>query len=496
MTSKGLMPWLILNTLLICSSQSIVSAENIDTNYPPILEVNVQDGMVITTDTSFTISIQDEMPPNTVNWRISGFSETIAFSDMSESLIFEEFEDSRHLWSFDIVIGPEIYPSCSCVLALEIEDHSGEVYHIYRTIFISDSTESMPASIFVFGDQKWASNYIEITGISKSLHQNSISLIYKLDSSPSIRCLSNTESVVFESEYILAEDIFWSDSQFSFEIGISNLSDGWYDLRILTRVIPNSITNQDFPPLYSEQCISIRIDNTPPDVIINGPSNLIEGTSKIEYSGASSYDEFWGISGLTYIWSLNQIIENHSRVIDVISASNNRNVSFDRTSSGVFQVCLTVIDKAGNTASSNLSVEVNNTAPIVRLQIDSISFSDGETIYLEKAEKLFIDASLSSDSDNDINSLRYIWRVNNIPMYVGSSTELTWPQEIEEEFLLTIEVLDDDSASSKLSIHVKDPNVQASYPLPLLLLLASALFFGYSLMRFRVNTVETEIPKW
>ena len=141
-------------------------------------------------------------------------------------------------------------------------------------------------------------------------------------------------------------------------------------------------------------------------------------------------------------------------------------------------------------------MEVNNTPPIVRLQIDNIFFTDGETVQLEKTDKLLIDASSSSDTDNDINSLRYIWRVNNIPLYVGSSTDLSWPQDLEDEFLLTIEVLDDDSASSKLSIYVQDPNSGSSMPVPIILLLASALFFGYSLIRFRVNSAESEIPKW
>ena len=180
----------------------------------------------------------------------------------------------------------------------------------------------------------------------------------------------------------------------------------------------------------------------------------------------------------------------------MISVSNDRKVSFDRTSSGSFQIGLTVIDKAGNSANSYLLVEVNNTAPIVRLQIDSVIISEGEKVELRKGEKLFIDASLSSDTDNDIDSLRYIWRVNNIPMYVGSNAELTWPEGIEDEFLLTIEVLDDDSESATLSIYVNDPDNQVSAPFHLLLLLASAFFFAYSLMRFRVKSVESDIPKW
>ena len=488
--------FLILCTIILCSSQSVVYAENIEVSYPPIIDFNIQDGEVITEESSFTVIIEDEMRPNLVFWRITGFTENIAFSDMTESLYFEESTGFRDFWSFDLLIGPGIYPSCSCILELVIEDHTGEIYQFHMSIFIVESMESMPASIFVFGDQKWSSNYLEVTGISKSLHGDSISLLYQMDLSPAIRCSVNTDSTLIESEYSEVEDIFWSNSLFSFNLGISNLDDGWYDLQILSRVIPNSSSSPIASPLYAKHCISIRVDNTPPEVIINGPSFLDEGYSKIEYSGEGSTDATWGISGLTYVWSLNQIVDNYSRVIEVISISNERKVSFDRTSSGTFQIGLTIIDKAGNSANSYLLVEVNNTAPIVRLQIDSVTKSGGETVDLRKGEKLSIDASLSSDTDNDMDSLRYIWRVNNIPMYVGSNTELTWPEGIEDEFLLTLEVLDDDSESSTLSIYVKDPDNQASAPFHLLLLLASAFFFAYSLMRFRVKTGEPEIPKW
>ena len=488
--------YLILCTIILCSSQSVVSAQNFEGSYPPIIDFNIQDGEVITDESSFTVIIEDEMRPNSVFWRITGFSENIVFSDMTESLSFEESSGSRDFWRFDLLIGPGIYPSCSCILELVVEDHTGEIYQFHMSIFIVETMESMPASIFVFGDQRWSSNYLEVTGISKSLNEQNISLLYQMDLSSAIRCSVNTDSNVIESEYSEVEDIFWSNSLFSFNLGISNLDDGWYDLEILSRVISDSSSSPIYPPLYSKHCISIRVDNTPPEVIINGPSYLDEGYSKIEYSGEASTDGLWGISGLTYIWSLNQIVDNYSRVIEVISVSNDRKVSFDRTSSGSFQIGLTVIDKAGNSANSYLLVEVNNTAPIVRLQIDSVVISEGEKVELRKGEKLFIDASLSSDTDNDIDSLRYIWRVNNIPMYVGSNTELTWPEGIEDEFLLTIEVLDDDSESTTLSIYVIDPDNQVSAPFHLLLLLVSALFFAYSLMRFRVRSVESDIPKW
>ena len=112
------------------------------------------------------------------------------------------------------------------------------------------------------------------------------------------------------------------------------------------------------------------------------------------------------------------------------------------------------------------------------------------------------DDSDSSEEQSDAKPL-----VDEVPTILFSDYSKSWDGEnivlsgfVTDESpttsTVTIEVLDDDSESSTLSIYVTDPDNQSSAQFHLLLLLASTFFFAYSLMRFRVKSVESEIPKW
>ena len=92
--------------------------------------------------------------------------------------------------------------------------------------------------------------------------------------------------------------------------------------------------------------------------------------------------------------------------------------------------------------------------------------------------------------------MRYVWRVNNIPTYEGESREFIWPDGIEDEFILTIEVIDDDSESSQISILVKDGSIDSPMPLSIIILILSTLFFSYSIVNSRKQANESDIPKW
>jgi hypothetical protein len=157
---------------------------------------------------------------------------------------------------------------------------------------------------------------------------------------------------------------------------------------------------------------------------------------------------------------------------------------------------LAITDQAGNIGRSSIIIEVQNIAPIVRLSIDGVPISNNDEFILPKDSTCLIDASGSIDTSNDVDNLRYIWRVNNIPTYEGASREFFWPEGVDDEFILTIEVIDDDSNSSMISILVKDIDTNGTFPLPIIVLILSAVFLTYSAVKFRDQTNESEIPKW
>jgi len=67
---------------------------------------------------------------------------------------------------------------------------------------------------------------------------------------------------------------------------------------------------------------------------------------------------------------------------------------------------------------------------------------------------------------------------------------------VDDDFILTIEVIDDDSESSQISILVKDGSAQSSIPLSIIVLILSTLFFSYSIVIMRKRANESDIPKW
>ena len=88
---------------------------------------------------------------------------------------------------------------------------------------------------------------------------------------------------------------------------------------------------------------------------------------------------------------------------------------------------------------------------------------------------------IRDSTDNDLDGLRYIWRVNNVPVYEGSGREMSWPDDVGGEFLLTLEVIDDDSQSSMMSVIIIDDEEGFSLPNQYIILILSATFLVYAI---------------
>ena len=158
---------------------------------------------------------------------------------------------------------------------------------------------------------------------------------------------------------------------------------------------------------------------------------------------------------------------------------------------------MTAIDNAGNSNTDLLNFDVDNQPPIARLLIDGEPVYDGNEISISKDHTIYIDASISSDTQNDQNSLRYVWRIDNVPVYEGENRDLSWPTDVEGEFLLSLEVIDDNSASSMISIRVVDSHSVDSPPIVLIGFVLSCLFLVYAASKRSIeNKNLSDIPKW
>ena len=65
----------------------------------------------------------------------------------------------------------------------------------------------------------------------------------------------------------------------------------------------------------------------------------------------------------------------------------------------------------------------------------------------------------------------------------------------DDSFVLSIEVIDDDSESSMISVIVVDNTGSDSPPLSIIIMIISGGFLSYSIFR-RSKSEDSEIPKW
>ena len=489
---------IVSSFFIVILLQQICFAEYSGVDNPPIISIDIDDGAIISDYSTVTIVIQNEEAPNSVTWELIDSFGTRHFVDITGD--FDEGDDSTdselgswNEWSFQIEIEPLSIGPCSCIAKVTVVEENGNPISTYKSIFISPDTSSdfqFPPTIQIVTDtsSQWFSKSHILRFISMNTDSGNSIFSYIITQSSNVKCSNEYTEVASNSIILNPSQISQTGITFSYNINLNDLSDGWYDLSIFAINPSNHQLSYD--------CTSIRVDNNPPVVVIDGPDSITEGNGYAIFDGSSSYDDSWGIQGLTYIWSVVNSDAIYENGTNVISGSDQRTFSINTIDSGTYQIILTISDQAGNIGSAIKYLEVENIPPVVRLTIDGESISNNGEFTLSRESTCLIDASGSTDTLNDAENLRYVWRVNNIPTYEGVSRDFSWPEGVDDDFILTIEVIDDDSQSSQISILVKDGSAQSSVPLSIIVLILSTLFFSYSIVNMRKQANESRIPKW
>ena len=495
--SVGVFPAFLAVIFIFSLLQTTSVAEGPEVDYKPNIATDFIDGEIYSQYSTISGTIQNEVEPISATWELHDAAGTRYFVDFTDYLEADSEISNWNEWSFEIEINPLSIGACSCISVISVEEPSGEIYTKYHSIFIlpEESSDSgvqfeFPPTIKILpgSGSEWSSQTYELEFISRNFNSDNPSLSYKIYQTPDVKCSDEKTQIPADSVNIDQSEISLLDETYSMIIDIKNLSDSWYDLIVFTE----NPTNDRF----SYDCRSIKVDNVPPVAIIDGPISIPEGFSKAYFDGSASYDDAWGIQGLTYIWTVINLDFGTENIPTVVSGSAQRSITVNTTDSGTYLVKLSISDNAGNIGTATQYLEVNNIPPVVRLTIGEDPISDNGEFTMSRDSTYMIDASGSTDTQNDADNLRYIWRINNIPTYEGASREFSWPEGVDGDFILTIEVIDDDSESSQISILVKDESALTSTPLPIIVLILSVIFFSYSVMNFRKQDSESDIPKW
>ena len=491
-TSTVLAP-VIASFFIVTMMQSISLAEDIDEGYPVIVSLDINNGMEISESSIISGNIQNELAPISATWELIDSSGTRFFVDFTDDLTLSEINNDWKKWTFEIEVHPTSIGHCSCISKVSVQEENGNTISLITSIFISpdptiDFQFPPTVQMAIDHESQWSSQTLIFDFMAMDIESVGPEFSYIISESSNVKCSNEYLAIPNNSINFIPSPDSQSVGFFSFEIDIRNLSDGWYDLSIFAR----NPTNQEF----SYDCNSIMVDNTPPMVVIEGPSTISEGDGYALFDATSTFDETWGIQGLTYIWTVvnsDSISENDTVIV---AGMDERTLSVNTMNAGNFEISLTVLDKAGNLATSMNTLEIQNIPPLVRLTIDDVLMENNAQYILARDATCIIDASGSTDTQNDADNLRYVWRVNNIPTYEGGAREFSWPDGVDDDFILTIEVIDDNSESSQISILIKDESTNSAMPLSIIVLILSTIFFSYSLVNMRKQTNQSDIPKW
>jgi len=491
--SRSLLAQLITSIFLVSLMQSTSLAEDLEDSYPAIVSLDIHNGEVISEFSIIYGNIQNEVAPISATWELIDASGTRFFVDLLDDLTFSEINEGWNEWTFEIEIQPTSIGPCSCISRVSVQEDNGNTISLITSVFIYPGTASdyqFPPTVHIVIDSEsyWSSQNQILEFISMDMDGVEPELSYIISQSTNVKCSNEYFEIPTNSENFIPSTNSQSEGLFSFEIPIENLSDGWYDVNIFAK----NLDNQQF----SYDCKSIMVDNTPPVVIIEGPSIISEGLGFAVFDGSASYDDTWGIQGLTYIWSVVNPDAFSENATVVVAGSEERTLSVKTLEAGNYEIKLTISDKAGNLGSAMKSLEIQNIPPLVRLTIDGEYIENNGQFTLSRDGSCIIDASGSTDTQNDADNLRYVWRVNNIPTYEGETREFSWPDEMNDDFILTIEVIDDDSESSQISILVKDESTNSVIPPSIIVLILSTIFLSYSVVNMRKQTNQSDIPKW
>jgi len=158
---------------------------------------------------------------------------------------------------------------------------------------------------------------------------------------------------------------------------------------------------------------------------------------------------------------------------------------------------LRITDSGGVYSSAVIEFDIENILPNVIATVSGNPMTDGSTIRLSGSDGWELDASDSSDTENDLASLRCVWKIDYEPLYEGCERTLTWPEEAGLEVILTLDVIDDDEAFTSISVILIHPDSTEPLPYPVIVLLVSALFMLSAIfLRYRSSDDSTGIPTW
>ena len=179
--------------------------------------------------------------------------------------------------------------------------------------------------------------------------------------------------------------------------------------------------------------ISVSVANAPPVAVLHNVKDSDEDGTVI-FNASGSTDTSNDLLSLRYIWDLDYDGKDFTE--DQTTAASTLEHVF--TSSGEKNVMVKVVDNNGAFDTVSVRFNVLNVEPRSIINLSSFDLKEDDT--------LFIDGSNSFDSASDVDTLIFEWKINDQVIDRGKNRTLKYTFTKSGEYMITLEVRDDDGA--------------------------------------------------
>ena len=489
MKRLSLLSLLCLAALLAASSS--VQADSEDD--PPLISIDVENGASTMDTITFTGMLEDEVEPSEFFWRVAKNGTAFDGGDLKFSLDEIDSTSSRPQWAWSFDLSFFATGECACYVSLHSKDASGAEKIETRVVFMADENTTHLLGFLIIEDQAGTlvSSSLSISGWIGTYLDDEMTLGIQSSLAQGLITTSHIPEVFACAGSSTAQQVtIISGGDFEMEWDISSKLDGWLDVELMACSLERAFADG------ASVHYSIRVNNAPPIIKLDGIDSVEETNEWHTFDASLTEDPYWGRTDMYYVWTLRRPSHTGTLPVDVQMGDDLTTYSVSATSSGNFTLSLTVYDQGGLSSTSVVEFDIHNRVPTASLAIDGIAVIDGEEIRLKTPSNTLIDATSSTDTENDAGVLRCIWLFDGIPLYEGCNRDFVWPDENVHRAWLTLEVIDDDGEVATLSVQLVHPDEVKPFPVALIGLVFSALFLTYAIAQRLRGGSEKSIPKW
>ena len=175
-------------------------------------------------------------------------------------------------------------------------------------------------------------------------------------------------------------------------------------------------------------------------------------------------------------------------------------IGIEFNQSGDWNISVLAIDSAGYYTKESVIIVVANIPPEINFEasISSNQFSN-ELVY-DSSDTWFIDASLSSDTVNDLDGLKFNWIHDGEIIHNGPNITHLDYDELGSSTLI-LQVTDSDGATSEYSFQIEltnseNTNSKENIFIGVFTIIIVFLLSVFLIKRARVNEPRFNLPKW